>query len=36
MCDEIHLWIIKVLKGWGEVLEQKYHDEGNKDGKRKF
>lgn len=36
MCDEVHLWIIKVLKGWSEVLEQRYHNEENKSGNTKF
>lgn len=29
MCDEIYLWIIKVIKDWGEILDQKYHDQRN-------
>lgn len=36
MCDEIFLWIKKVLRAWGEALEQKYHEPTNEVIKRKF
>lgn len=29
-CDEMMLWIKKVLKAWGETLEQKYNTEDKK------
>lgn len=36
MCDEIQLWLSKVIKGWGEVLEQKYHNEVSQTIQKKF
>jgi len=29
-CDEIMLWVKKVLKAWGEGVEQKYNTEEKK------
>lgn len=29
MCDEVFLWIKKVLRTWSETLEQKYHEPEN-------
>jgi hypothetical protein len=36
MCDEIQLWLTKVVRGWGEVLEQKYHNEVTPTIQKKF
>ena len=27
MCDEVYLWIKKVLRDWGQALDQKYSSE---------
>ena len=39
ICDEVYLWIIKVLRDWEEEIYNKYHDEKSRNNvgvQRKF